>query len=61
MKGGIYPASGFDICGVREKTSFSFENDIFREVKVTFRDDSEDSGKLLIIEYSLPVVGAGFD
>lgn len=44
---------------MREKKEFSFENDVLREVKVTFRDESEEAGKLLITDCSLPLVGAG--
>lgn len=46
------------MCGVRKKKKFPFENDVLREVKVTFRDESENSGKLLITDYSLPLAGA---
>lgn len=59
MKWDIYHAPGSEICGVREKKEFSFENDVLREVKVTFRDESEEAGKLLITDCSLPLVGAG--
>lgn len=58
MKWGVHPAPGFEMCGVRKKKKFPFENDVLREVKVTFRDESENSGKLLITDYSLPLAGA---
>lgn len=60
MKWDIYSAPDFEICGVRKKKYFPFENDVFREVKVTFNGEREDAGKLLITEYSLPPVGARF-